>query len=551
MFRGRLRLARFIVAGYPFHGLRQFEIFRISFLFCSHRFTRLVNQLTLIMPDAEDIEAGGADRDFGITELSYESYFDKMKGACCGVCIGFLLFFGSMALLVWNEGRAVARRKDLEEGSQVVVDINLENFNRTTVKSGLVHATALLSTPSVLRDDIFGVSTGSTTNGSIPEYEESALRLKRDVQMYQWRESSSSKQVETADGGTKTKTTYSYHKVWSSRKYYSSSFKDSSYRNPTTWPFESKEWIATEVFLGNQLLLSDDVIKKFSWFEPIGYVDVESIPDATLQQKVETGNSNSLYYKATTSSTTFNPQVGDMKLAWEVVKPLTISIVAELDNGKLDSYETDRGGSILLVKTGEYTSHEMFQQADKANEQLTWFLRFVGFLLMFLSILMILQPISTALDIIPFIGDCLGDGLEQCVFPCIALTVSLPISLFMICLAWLAYRPVVAIPICVAAGALVCYLVLRARKNNQPGKPHSNVHQQTPEKPASSASGDEGHPHGGSSPNPGHHHHEAHGNHNDLPPFSLALQHDAPTPSAAIQQDKPKISMPSSYVCFP
>ena len=84
------------------------------------------------MSDNEDIEAGGTDRDFGITETSYESYFDKMQGACCGVCIGFLLFFGSTGLLVWNEGRAVSRRKDLEDGRQAVVDINLENFNQTT-----------------------------------------------------------------------------------------------------------------------------------------------------------------------------------------------------------------------------------------------------------------------------------------------------------------------------------------------------------------------------------------------------------------------------------
>jgi len=455
-----------------------------------------------------------------------------------------------MALLVWNEGRAVSRRKDLEDGRQVVVDINLDNFNLTTVKSdGLVHATALLSTPSVLRDDIFSVSTGLNTNGSIPQYEESALRLKREVQMYQWRESSTSKQVETAAGGTTTKTTYTYDKVWSNVKYDSSSFKDhnSSRENPATWPFDYGEWIASEVFLGTQLQLSADVIDGIIWYEPIGYVDVESIPDATLQQKVETETSNSLYYKATTDSSTLKPQVGDMKVAWEVVKPQIISIVAELNNGKLDSYETDRGGSILLVETGEHTSDEMFQQADKANEQMTWLLRFVGFLLMFVSILMMLQPISTALDIIPFIGDCLGDGLEQCVFPCIALTVSVPISLFMISLAWLAYRPVIAIPMCVAAGAIVCCLVFRARKTKIPENPAPNVHQQDPEKPTYSGSGGDLHPHGGSSPHPAPHHDAVHDNSNDLPPFSQALQHDAPASSAPFQQDEPEIAMSPSY----
>jgi hypothetical protein len=501
-----------------------------------------------------DVETGGADRDFGVTDISSESYLEKMKNSCIGVCFGFLLFFGAMGLMVWNEGRAVAREKDLEEGQEVVVAIRLDDFNRTTVKSGLVHVTAALTTPSVLRDDIFGIATGSaddddsfTGNGSTPEYFDPALRLKREVQMYQWQEKSSSKQVTTVGGGTRTETSYSYEKVWSSEKYDSSSFNNhnDSIMNPNEWPFEYQEWEASEVFLGKELQLSPTVIDRLIWYEPIDNIDIESIPDVQLQQKVAKENAYSLYYKSSVNASSLNPQIGDSKIWWEVVKPQTISIIADLENGQLSSFVTSRGGSLLLVRPGEYTSDEMFQQAHNENTQLAWILRVVGFLCMFVSILLILQPLSTALDIIPFIGDCLGDGLERCVFPCIAFTVAFPISLFVISLAWLAYRPAFSIPLFVGCGAILCCLVVRARRTKKPGKPDPTYQQEQPAKPAFSANGTAGETYGGSSSYQPHHP-QVHGSYDDPPPFSQALQN--PPPSAPYQSGEPTFAMPAPYV---
>lgn len=502
----------------------------------AHFLKKLILAMSDAGDDGQDVEVGdGGTRDFGgITEITEESYIDKMQGACCGVCIGLLLFFGSMGLLVWNEGRAVRRQKDLDEGQKLVVDIQLENFNKTTVQSGLVHVTGLLSTPSVLRDDIFGVTTGSD-NASIPEYQESALRLKRTVQMYQWSETSTSKKVETFGDGTKTETTYSYEKVWSSDKYDSSTFKDQSgsYANPTSWPFENEDWGASQIFLGSELQLAPGAIDGIFTYEPIGDIDIESIPNEELQQKVTKESSNSLYYKSGSSSSS-NPQIGDMEMDWSVVIPQIVSVVAELQNGMLDSFETSRGGSVLLIEVGEHTSAEMFQQAEDDNTFLTWVLRCVGFLLMIISILMVLSPIATALDIIPFVGDCIGDGLELCVFPCLACVVSVPITLFVISLAWLVHRPMIAIPMCVAGGAIMCCLVVAARRSKKPENVEgANAQPPNPQQYQGHSafySEDQKVPDGGSSYEP---EHRLNLNHNDLPPFSQALE--GPPPIATSQ----------------
>lgn len=496
-----------------------------------------------------DVEMGGGDRDFETTDVSYQSYCGKMKDSIIGVGIGFLLFFGSMGLLGWNEGRAVNREKDLEEGQEIVTNIRLNgDFDVQSTPNGLVHVTASVSTSSVLSDEIFGIVTGSgdvdDMAGNGTEVYDSALRLRRDVQMYQWRESSTQRQVKTSTGGTRTETTYSYDEVWSSSKINSDMFnnQDSRLDNPETWPFDYQEWEATEVLLGNVLELSSTVIDRLIWYEPIDTVDVNNVPDDQLRQQLSKSSSNTFYYKTTATSSLSNPEIGDMQISWEVVKPQIISIVANIENGQLSSFVTSRGGSLLLIKTGEFTSAEMFQQALEENEQLTWILRFVGFLMMFISILLILQPLSTAMDIIPFVGDCLGNGMEKCIFPCIAFTIALPVSLLVISIAWLVYRPAIAVPIFVGCGALICCLVFRARsiKNPEDEKPSNSFQQQEqPNKPSS-------YPPQNSNNNSGYQA-QVYGNSNDMPAFSQALDNPPPSQQPSAPMGEPDIAMSTPY----
>jgi hypothetical protein len=119
------------------------------------------------------------------------------------------------------------------------------------------------------------------------------------------------------------------------------------------------------------------------------------------------------------------------------------------------------------VKRGTFTSEELFIQADAENTTLAWILRGAGFLMMFFSILLVLQPLATAVDIIPFVGDFMQGGLEMCIFPTIALIISIPVSLFVISMAWIAYRPYISIPILALSFLLIICLCIRVRKAKQ------------------------------------------------------------------------------------
>jgi hypothetical protein len=429
-----------------------------------------------------DVEEGGMDAlDFGFTETSTQGYGSKMKNACSGIGIGFLLFFSSVGLLVYNEGRAVKRAKDIDEGRANVVQVDLNSFSNVSslpdlYENELIYATGNLNTnmaAELLTDPIFGVSAGDTgTNtaaNSTNEMGQGALKLKRSVEMYQWKESSTSKKTKKLNGGTKTETTYSYDKTWSSRLIDSSQFsrpRDET-KNPTNFPFEPLVLEADPILLGNLLEVSERVIADFNWYEPIT-VDLDDVPDTTLKANLTMYTSSGFYY----GDNSYSPAVGDTRVTFAAVEPDTISIIAQVKKGRnsnynLDAFTTSRGGSLLLVERGTFTSEELFIQADAENTTLAWILRVAGFLMMFFSITLMLQPLATALDIIPFIGDCMQGGLENCIFPTIAALIAIPVSLFVISMAWLAYRPYIAIPILGVCFALIVCLCFRIRKAKQ------------------------------------------------------------------------------------
>ena len=116
-----------------------------------------------------------------------------MKGSFGGILFGFILFIGSFVLLWWNEGRAVERTKSLEEGQGVVVHVGNEQVDPAN-EGKLVYFSGWADTKETLTDPQFGIA-------------EQAIKFERSVEMYQWKEKSSSKKEKKFGGAEETVTT--------------------------------------------------------------------------------------------------------------------------------------------------------------------------------------------------------------------------------------------------------------------------------------------------------------------------------------------------------
>ena len=104
----------------------------------------------------------------------------------------------------------------------------------------------------------------------------------------------------------------------------------------------------------------------------------------------------------------------------------------------------------------------MIENKRKAEAILTWILRGVGTLVMFLGFAVFLAPLSTMAAVIPLLG-----GVVRGAVGLVTLAIAVPLSILVIAFAWLAYRPLIGAALIVLA-AVVGYLLWRWRKARAP-----------------------------------------------------------------------------------
>lgn len=183
-----------------------------------------------------------------ITDVTSESVFGRIGKSFVGMLFGLVLIIGPIVLLFWNEGRAVATAKSLREGAATVIDVPSDNINPAN-DSKLIHVTGDTAAGDALGDPLFDIS-------------ESAIRLRRNIQVFEWKEKKESKKRDKLGGGTETTTTYSYEKAWAPDLIKSSSFKSpEDHRNPEKLEVPKKEFVAKDATLG-QFKLTPGIIGK-------------------------------------------------------------------------------------------------------------------------------------------------------------------------------------------------------------------------------------------------------------------------------------------------
>ena len=272
-----------------------------------------------------------------------KSWFDRASETVKGVLLGVALFCSSFLLLFFNEGSAVQALQGLNGGAGSALSISTDRINPAH-EGALVHFSGTATPDMPLTDDTFGITT-------------TALRLDRTVEMFQWQERESG-----------------YVKGWSTSVVDSSAFKvRKNHRNPTTLPLASTSVAANRVTVGAFTLPA-------SLTERITQTEVLPVDGLKLRKNVRAYGS-SLYLGADP----INPQIGDVRVQFSVVKPAVVSVVARQAGATLEPYPTQSGAMVEVLLPGTVAAPAMFQAAQDANVLATWFLRLLGFLMIGLT----------------------------------------------------------------------------------------------------------------------------------------------------------------------
>lgn len=364
--------------------------------------------------------------DDSYTEVTTKSWGNRLSGSIKGIVPGLILIVIGVSLLWWNEGRAVKRERALNEGQGQVVSVASATVDAQN-DGRLIHTTGLATTNETLTDTDFGLSA-------------QAIKLRRNVEMYQWKENSKSKTEEKLGGGTETTTTYTYVKGWDKQLIDSTNFKKTKgHQNPAEMPYKANTKQAGNVTLG-AYALSENLISQISRYSDI------TLNKENIQLPEEIAHLNAAYIYIGKDPS--KPKIGDMKISFQAVNPLQISLVSVQQGNSFTPFIASNGKLVELLEYGTKPAQLMFVNAHDSNETLTWILRVVGFFLLFTGIKMLLGLLPMLAAVIPQLGHLVGAATGI-----IAFLLSLIIALPTIALAWLFYRPIVAIVLLGIGGA--------------------------------------------------------------------------------------------------
>lgn len=361
-----------------------------------------------------------------ITETTRTSWFSRLGSAIGGIFVGLIFVLAAVVLIFWNEGRAVQTAKSLAEGAGQVQSVAADRPD-AAMERRLVHVSAPVRAGGVPADAELGVTAPPGT-----------LRLLRRVEMYQWREERQTETRTQMGGASETVTTYRYTRGWAEGRNDSSRFRQpAGHENPEP-RHADRAWTAPDIRLGGFRLTEDQAVQ---------------VP-AREELAPPAGLGSAMFIGADANA----PRVGDLRITWRIARPEALSVVAAQRGDGFAAFRTRAGDELFLLVPGQVPASEMFAQAEAANATMTWLLRGGLVLLMLVGFGLVLKPLKVLADVLPPVGAMVGFGTGL-----VALLLTLVLAPSVIALAWLFYRPLVALAV-LAAGLGAAFAIGRLRR---------------------------------------------------------------------------------------
>jgi len=324
---------------------------------------------------------------------------------------GLGLFLLSFIVLWNNEGSAVHMEKALEDGGKMVIPI-VSDIISSKNDGKLVYLNGLVNTKDILTDDDFFTLAKT-------------LKLKRDVEYYQWQQRKNRNSTAT------------YKKIWSDQYIDSKTFdKSEDYRNPIP-PYLSHEQVASTITLG-AFTLTKVLIDKMHRYEPLDLKTVsvkQKTSSVLVNDIIGNVNQQQLITKLYIGSGTLEkPKIGDIKISFKVIKIQEMSVIAEQYKQTLQAFEHDNGKQVVLLATGIHSPKDMFSAALAKNTAMTWGFRVVGLAMMFFGLKLAFSRIVNIS--IPLISHLVTLGINL-----FAVAVTFILGPTVIAVSWIFYRP--------------------------------------------------------------------------------------------------------------
>lgn len=345
----------------------------------------------------------------------------KKKNSVGSILAFPILLIIGVGLLWWNEGNYVKTAGAIKEAKDNFIQVDNAKYDSKN-DNKLIATNAEYVVNEDVVDNTFNIKIKSA-------------KLDRKVEMYQW------------DEDCDEDDNCSYDKEWSSSQIDSSSFQ-SGHNNPTM-PYESESFYSNNVTLGDFQLSQDN----------LSYISTNK--SLVLTETDAANNKLQLYNNYLYKGNPNNTQIGDVRISFKYLDAKNISIIGVQSGNNITKYVSKNGKKIMYAKEGIHTGDELCQIMSDNNKKITWLIRLIGFILLVGAFGSLFAPLKFLTGRIPILGDVVGtvSGL-------FALLVGGALSVIVIAIAWLRFRPLISV-IAIAVVVAIVLLFIKLKKNKK------------------------------------------------------------------------------------
>lgn len=363
--------------------------------------------------------------------VTTKGFGNRIVDSIKGIGIGILLFLASFYVLYWNEGRV-----DLSQVAKTAINISATEAAPADANGKLVSTMGKVTSGETIGDDLY-LNPGKY------------LSVTRDVEMYAWVEKSASSSTQNTGGSETTETTYTYEKQWTSAPSSSSNFKSpAGHENPSKNTENTTKNVSAAKVGNYDIDMANISLPGYS-----------KVTMNTVNVKVPANGQISGDYLYVPSAGTASPVIGDLRVKYTALnQDIDAVVFGKLNSSKLEPFIDFKNDNAKLYRMfTEGSVDAAIAKLSTEHKLLTWGLRLAGFLMMWIGLSALFAPISTFLDILPFLG-----SLSRAMIGVVTFIVALVLSVVTIFVSMILHN-IYAVIACAVVLVVLAIILLRAR----------------------------------------------------------------------------------------
>jgi hypothetical protein len=322
--------------------------------------------------------------------LSQKPNSQTNRNPLTGILGGALIFLCAFPVLYFNEAQ-----ENLSKVAEQAVEYN-----------------------EALESSYLGYTVGAfsaTNKANDPLLTREFVAVTRTVEMYGYIETQST--ATTNSGNTQSsfnsEIRYTYSKTWLTNPAQTTTWRSRTSDFPRDLPINYNTWIVNlpqpRTSTSTGLSINNIPVDGTN-------LDLSASNDLSVTQDMIVNNSytvvlNDLYFTNQERFDLSTPLIGDVRISFTVIEFDDQGLLlGNIDNNQFSAFTTDSGNIMYRFFNGESTIENVVSQLQTEYQLTIWIFRVVGFLMLFVGLLLSFKPISTLFNFIPIFGS-VGSGL--------------------------------------------------------------------------------------------------------------------------------------------